>query len=184
MLMYHILKVDKYFAVFFNEHCIFKQFFEKITILGRAEIYLVIALIFTVYSIYSNKEQIKNKAVVLFFSIVFSGIFVIILKFTFARYRPKLFIEKHLFGFSWFDIGYDVSSFPSGHTAIAFAAMVSLGYIFPKFKYIFLLLAILVGVSRVVLDAHYISDVLVGAFLGFLISYSINRKFILRNISK
>lgn len=60
-----------------------------------------------------------------------------------------------------------VHSFPSGHTAIAFATATSLAQIQPKHKWLYYAGAALVGWSRVESDAHTWSDVLGGAALGF-----------------
>lgn len=60
-------------------------------------------------------------------------------------------------------------SFPSGHTATVFALTSMLSMVFPKrhfFQFFMLLLAVLVGFSRVYLMQHFMGDVLVGSFLG------------------
>lgn len=77
-------------------------------------------------------------------------------------------------------------SFPSGHAAIAMALY---GFLFAtiykhdkhhlKNKTLFLLalLVILIGVSRLYLGVHYLSDVLVGYLIGFLwLSFALSRK--------
>jgi undecaprenyl-diphosphatase len=40
---------------------------------------------------------------------------------------------------------------------------------FPKIKWIFWVVAILVGLSRIYLEVHYLSDVLAGAIIGYSI---------------
>ena len=59
-------------------------------------------------------------------------------------------------------------SFPSGHTAIAFASATVLSYYRPRWAPVFFLLAIAIGFSRVYNGVHYPLDVLGGAVLGLL----------------
>jgi undecaprenyl-diphosphatase len=60
-------------------------------------------------------------------------------------------------------------SFPSGHTAIAFAAATVLSYYRPKWAPAFFLLAVAIGFSRIYVGVHYPLDVLGGAVLGALL---------------
>ena len=66
----------------------------------------------------------------------------------------------------------DLYSFPSGHTmnAVNFAVLFCL--FFPVFAWLVIPFAVLVALSRVILGMHYPTDVLVGACLGTLLSYS------------
>ena len=62
-------------------------------------------------------------------------------------------------------------SFPSNHALNNFAAAVFLLRIFPAYKWIFLIVAFLISVSRIYLGVHYPSDVLGGAILGIGFGY-------------
>ncbi|MEJ2103826.1 MAG: phosphatase PAP2 family protein [Ignavibacteriaceae bacterium] len=62
-------------------------------------------------------------------------------------------------------------SFPSNHALNNFAAAVFLLRIFPKYKWIFLITAILISISRIYLGVHYPSDVLAGAIIGSVFGY-------------
>jgi membrane-associated phospholipid phosphatase len=66
----------------------------------------------------------------------------------------------------------ETMSFPSGHTISAFSAAVVLTYITPKKAWgiLFLVLAILVGYSRMYLSEHFYEDVVGGSVLGVLIT--------------
>ena len=58
------------------------------------------------------------------------------------------------------------ASFPSGHSATAFATAVAVGLVYPRLRVPLLALAALVAVSRVYLGMHYSTDVVAGTALG------------------
>lgn len=66
-----------------------------------------------------------------------------------------------------------LSSFPSGHTMAAFALYAFLAFVAPSKKslaLLLLLIAVLVGISRIYLVQHFLQDVLSGGFLGVLLA--------------
>jgi undecaprenyl-diphosphatase len=60
----------------------------------------------------------------------------------------------------------DQFSFPSGHTMTAFSIALVVSYFYPGLEGALYFLAISIGVSRVILGMHFLSDVLAGAVLG------------------
>jgi len=64
-------------------------------------------------------------------------------------------------------------SFPSFQSMFVFSALPVLNKEFPRFKYIWFVFACLVAFSRVYFGVHYLSDVLAGAVIGYLIGWGI-----------
>ena len=114
----------------------------------------------------------KRKAgVVLLLAYASTGILAQIIKLLFHLPRPLVYFRPQHFPFfidSIIHAGYN--SFPSGHTATAFAiATVLAFYTTSTMRYLLLLLAaVLVAFSRVYLSQHFLLDVLAGSFIGVL----------------
>jgi len=168
---------DKTLASYFASNpCCIKAFLSAFTDFGISTFYLISSfLIFILAKKYNQK--LSKDALYLFSSVAISGILVIIIKVIFARYRPPKFINEELYGFNWFDVGYIVNSFPSGHSTTAFSVFVSLAMLFPKYRWPFVIFASLIALSRVALGVHYFSDILVGSLLGTLVSLYLYSKF-------
>jgi len=71
----------------------------------------------------------------------------------------------------------DKFSFPSGHTITAFAMASSLGVFYPGVLPGLLFCAASVGLSRILLGMHFLSDVLAGAVLGTALGYTAGAAF-------
>jgi membrane-associated phospholipid phosphatase len=66
----------------------------------------------------------------------------------------------------WLIGKYKYHSFPSGHTGSAFAFFGVLGFAFRRWSWGFLLLGAAIAWSRIYLNVHYFSDVIVGGVVG------------------
>jgi membrane-associated phospholipid phosphatase len=100
------------------------------------------------------------------------------LKLLLARSRPHSFdfcggvwttFGEWLPGVSAGSIG---QSFPSGHTTTAVALAIALIWAYPRGRFLFPVMAFLVGCQRVETGAHFLSDVLWGSALGSFIALS------------
>lgn len=67
------------------------------------------------------------------------------------------------------------SSFPSGHAMTAFATATAVAVLAPRLRWPMLVLAALIGFSRVYLGVHYWLDVFVGTVLGLAIGVAVAR---------
>ena len=111
-------------------------------------------------------KKTRNKGVVLLITVITVFILTNYLKEEFHRVRPyeyMNFIPKVKTS--------GTSSFPSAHSAVAFAVF-GISYFYKlKFRYIIGVIALMISVSRFYLEVHYFTDVLAGVSLGFIVSY-------------
>lgn len=109
----------------------------------------------------------------LLYSFLLSGIIVQVIKNLFHSQWPKLFFEpgQYLFFIDGVKLSND-SSFPSGHTATAFAIATILVLIMKETRWqLFILVAAFgVGYSRIYLAQHFLADIIAGAVIGTLSS--------------
>ena len=109
----------------------------------------------------------------LLIGLVSAGIAVQVLKHLIGRARPRL-TDTPLFIGPSLKSGYD--SFPSGHTTLAFCLALILSYHLPKYRSLFYVFAIIVGLVRVEGLSHFPSDVLGGAMVGTIVGSVLLRK--------
>lgn len=129
-------------------------------------------------------DKIGAYAWFLIATVAISGIVGQILKFVIGRARPKLFLEHGSQYFQHFHMpGYDFASMPSGHSITVAAFYAGLIYILPRFRVLWVFLALLIAFSRVALGSHYPSDVVFGLAVGsyttiFIYYWMKNRAYI------
>jgi undecaprenyl-diphosphatase len=102
----------------------------------------------------------------LFTAIAIPGLFSTVIKRLIGRARPLVRPDPDPFLYAPFVWRADHASLPSGHATTVFAAAVAFSLVCPRLRVPFALYAILICVTRVVLDAHYMSDVVAGAVVG------------------
>ncbi len=101
-----------------------------------------------------------------FLAIGLPSLFVTIVKRLIGRARPPLYYKTGPFDFAPFSWRVEYASLPSGHATTAFAAAIAIGSLFPRARAVMWAYAALIALSRLVLAAHYPSDVLAGAAVG------------------
>ncbi|MEO6546661.1 MAG: phosphatase PAP2 family protein [Ferruginibacter sp.] len=111
----------------------------------------------------------KQSGIALLSSFLISGLTAQVMKNLFNSPRPRLFFEAGQY--LYFIDGVTLSnnaSFPSGHTATAFAIATVLALMIKNKNQQLLILtaAALVGYSRIYLAQHFLLDVMIGAVIG------------------
>ncbi len=148
-----------------------KEIFELITRLGLSMPYLAAALAGFIYFRFVKKNAIlANAALFLLAAVALSGLANDLVKVLVGRSRPGLLISRGVFGFKPFTNQYYYASFPSGHANTIAALCYGLGVVTGRFKLILLSIALVVMASRVIVGAHFPSDVLFGAYLGVVVT--------------
>lgn len=66
-------------------------------------------------------------------------------------------------------------SFPSAHTATAVGLALMLSALYPRGRWLFAALAVSVGAQRVLGSAHFLSDVMTGAAVGWFLAFAFVR---------
>lgn len=148
-----------------------RHFFSGVTKLGDATIYYVIFGALAIY--FAVRRQIDGTRWMLFGLLclaVAAGAINNLIKMVVGRYRPKLLFDDGAWGFDFFRYGYEYNSFPSGHACSVAVAATVMWLIKPRWWPLWLAIAAPIAVSRVFAHAHYLSDVIAGAYLGALVT--------------
>ncbi len=146
-----------------NLYPFLRTVFYWITHLGGTKVMLSMGIILTLWFVARKKWR---RAAIVFLTIGSTGFFVGLMKTFFLRERPENALLQII----------DDPSFPSGHAAMAAAFFLILAYVLaPQIKSWIqrelvvvgcVIALIAVGVSRVVLNVHWASDVIAGWALG------------------
>jgi membrane-associated phospholipid phosphatase len=130
--------------------------------------YAIFAGLWVYALVRKNRKFIHIGLAYLKAQLVFSLVVVRILKVFFGRVRPG-----HGSGFTFFGMSGNYNAFPSGHSADAFVSGVFLYYLlkqtkYARFRFLPLIYAFLIALSRVFVSAHFPSDVVAGMTIGIL----------------
>ena len=149
------------------QHPVWRLFMQGVTLSGDFSLLLLICGLFWAVG---NREKtgrlrwIGERGVV---TLVLSRIVVEMLKAAVGRGRPRATETADPFLFIGPTMQVDFHGFPSGHTASAFVVATLAAATFPQLRRYFMLWAVLVALSRLALNEHFASDVVVGGLLGY-----------------
>jgi hypothetical protein len=143
------------------------QLFEQLMIVigyfGHGSIASIIALGLLTHGYLYKDPRTRRAGFAVIVAIIVAGTAAQALKDFIQLPRPKL------------KTGY---GFPSGHEADAFSLAAVLASTFPAISPLFYLLAVLTGLSRLYLRAHFTWDVIGGTAIGLMVGVPVGRKLI------
>ena len=167
-----ILFLDQPLALFIHQHFTWAApFFATLTttadtvhkalmthVLGLPIIFLGLGLAFAIGR-YGLKRRGATIFLILLLTHEFSMVLANVLKGVVHRLRPEVQFGAGYSGSGLWQAGPHNDSFPSSHTATYFSLFLPLAVAFPRWRGPLLVLPGLIGIGRLVLGAHYLSDV-------------------------
>lgn len=145
---------------------------------GLYETYTLVAL--GAYGVLFKKDKEKTTTLLATQAYLTGAAIETVLKYLTSRQRPSYYDavtgqNSHVFHGPFYHFlkkdNSSFESFPSGHTTVAFAAATVFAMEYRQYRVVPIVAysaATAIGLSRIVQNQHWISDVLVGAALGFL----------------
>ncbi len=91
-----------------------------------------------------------------------------VIKLVLGRRRPRDDMEMGLYGFMPLAFNSDYNSFPSGHALTICCVAVIFTCVWPMWWPAWFAIAAVLAVTRALLTAHFVSDVLIGAGIGLI----------------
>ena len=164
-----------------------KSLFTTLTQFGDSLYYFVPLILIWVFikllkTRNKNLNTLSDICLFLFWNILISGLFTQILKHIIGRPRPTMLFEFNYNSLDFFNFESKFHSFPSGHSTTVFAVAFALFYLFPRLKNLWLIFAIVIALTRVIITEHFMSDIIAGAFIAYLVSIYLRKKFLVKGL--
>ena len=112
--------------------------------------------------------QLINYSLAFIASLTLGSAILHVIKLVIGRRRPRDDMEMGLYGFMPLAFNSDYNSFPSGHALTICCVAVIFTCVWPHWWPVWFAVAALLAVTRALLTAHFLSDVLIGAGIGLI----------------
>ncbi len=164
-----------------------EKFFIKITELGNSAWYFCFVVFSLVVLIINKKlkfikisdyDKAFNFFYFAFIYLIIVGLLTQIIKHLVGRPRPNHTNFDAEIEFSFFSFESNFHSFPSGHSSTIFMVCFILCAVIPRLKYFLFFFASVIALSRVVVNAHFFTDILAGMILALIVYKSLNTIFV------
>ena len=178
-----IIQVDRPLAIFIDTHLTalqepFRKILSGIEFLSEYPFsrYIIAALILGAALFLYLRDKSIGRAKIFFFMgavVVSSRLVTAVLKIVFDRSRPFVFLNDR----SIHDFFSGGDSFPSGHATNYFSFFLPLIVLVPRYKWVLIILPTFIALQRVVVNEHYLSDVLAGILIASIMTLLFQRIF-------
>ena len=137
--------------------------------LAAAVLALIAAAILRHFHVYPQQvAQLINYSLAFIASLTLGSAILHVIKLAIGRRRPRDDMEMGLYGFMPLAFNSDYNSFPSGHALTICCVAVIFTCVWPMLWPVWFGIAALLAVTRALLTAHFLSDVLIGAGIGLI----------------
>jgi membrane-associated phospholipid phosphatase len=137
--------------------------------LAAAVLALIAAAILRHFHVYPEQvAQLINYSLAFIASLTLGSAILHVIKLAIGRRRPRDDMEMGLYGFMPLAFNSDYNSFPSGHALTICCVAVIFTCVWPMLWPVWFGIAALLAVTRALLTAHFLSDVLIGAGIGLI----------------
>ncbi len=170
--------IDRQASHYFYEHVNARlwRFLDSITHLAKASHWLIAAILALIGTRWATAHWgpsdgliLASQCAVAFIASLAIGSMVLhTIKLFFGRRRPRDDFEMGLYGFMPLSFDLQYNSFPSGHSLTIMCVAVIATAVWPVLAPLWFAIALGLALTRALLSAHYLSDVLVGCGIGLI----------------
>ena len=155
-----------------------KVFFVRITDLGDSLWYFAIFILIYLFSYFMKITNLiglekylylKKFSVFSFVYLLLVGLITQLIKHLIGRPRPNHAQLDVGIEFNFFTTESAFHSFPSGHSSTIIAVTIIVALALPNLRYFFYLCGFLIALSRVVVEAHFLTDVFGGVLIAIIV---------------
>ena len=166
--------LDQATAHWINVHCSpgFKRVMGIVSRVGDWPAHVIAGMIGIAIAFAAKSKAWVRIFMAMIIAMALAGLSGRVIKIATGRARPSVNTEAHWNGPR---LSSKYHAFPSGHTATSTAFFVTLFLTRKKIGAALLLIPILIALSRMVVGAHYLSDVIFAAILGVVCALLIRR---------
>ena len=180
LVRYVDLSISTYLRMIDNEHAWFINLFRFYTDLGKGQWYLWPSGLITMgcalavrlaeipKTVREKLLCLGRKCSFLFITVAASGILTDVIKPMIGRARPVLFEHSSLYGFHPYSFSSAWNSMPSGHATTSFTLIFIASTLTPRLRYPIWIYGIALASSRVMVNAHYLSDIVAAAAVAYI----------------